>query len=102
MQREQVLTLRSAKRIACSRDTVGTKGIYEMLAMLARSLSVRIAAASILADAVGAWANNKEFEPDALSGKSGSATPVSQRDFNQNVGDIVYFSADSVDLTPEA
>ena len=30
------------------------------------------------------------------------ATPGSARDFSQNVGDIVYFSTDSVDLTPEA
>ena len=35
-------------------------------------------------------------------GKYGSATPGSQRDFTQNVGDIVYFSTDQTDLTPEA
>lgn len=29
------------------------------------------------------------------------ATPGSRRDFSQNVGDIVYFSSDSSDLTPE-
>ncbi|MEZ5844024.1 MAG: peptidoglycan-associated lipoprotein Pal [Hyphomicrobiaceae bacterium] len=29
------------------------------------------------------------------------ATPGSRRDFAQNVGDIVYFSSDSSDLTPE-
>ena len=93
---------RETKRIACSRDTVGTKGICEMLAMIARSLGVRLAAVSILAAALGACANNKELQPDALSGKYGPATPGSQRDFTQNVGDIVYFSTDSVDLTPEA
>jgi peptidoglycan-associated lipoprotein len=32
----------------------------------------------------------------------GTATPGSARDFSQNVGDIVYFSTDSTDLTPEA
>ncbi|HEX7074985.1 MAG TPA: peptidoglycan-associated lipoprotein Pal [Hyphomicrobiaceae bacterium] len=32
----------------------------------------------------------------------GPATPGSQRDFVQNVGDIVYFSTDSSELTPEA
>jgi peptidoglycan-associated lipoprotein len=32
----------------------------------------------------------------------GAATPGSARDFSQNVGDIVYFSTDQTDLTPEA
>ncbi len=36
------------------------------------------------------------------SGGSGPpATPGSKRDFAQNVGDIVYFTTDSSDLTPE-
>ncbi len=35
-------------------------------------------------------------------GGAGSATPGSTRDFSQNVGDLVYFSSDSVDLSPEA
>lgn len=53
---------------------------------------------------LGACAANKELQPDALngSGKYGAATPGSQRDFTQNVGDIVYFSTDQTDLTPEA
>ena len=55
-----------------------------------------------LAATLGACAANKELQPDALSGKYGAATPGSQRDFTQNVGDIVYFSTDSIDLTPEA
>jgi peptidoglycan-associated lipoprotein len=73
-----------------------------MLASVARSLGLRLAAVSILAAMVGACASNKELQPDALSGKYGAATPGSQRDFSQNVGDIVYFSTDSVELTPEA
>ncbi|MEL6299734.1 MAG: peptidoglycan-associated lipoprotein Pal [Pseudomonadota bacterium] len=32
----------------------------------------------------------------------GPATPGSRRDFAQNVGDLVYFTTDSTDLTPEA
>ncbi|MFM9941584.1 MAG: peptidoglycan-associated lipoprotein Pal [Hyphomicrobiaceae bacterium] len=36
------------------------------------------------------------------AGRGGPATPGSARDFSQNVGDIVYFSTDSVDLSPEA
>ena len=39
--------------------------------------------------------------PGGIGGK-GSATPGSTRDFSQNVGDLVYFSSDSVDLSPEA
>lgn len=35
-------------------------------------------------------------------GKNAPATPGSARDFSQNVGDIVYFSTDATDLTPEA
>lgn len=55
---------------------------------------------------LGACAANKELQPDgALNGsgssKYGTATPGSQRDFTQNVGDIVYFSTDQTDLTPE-
>ena len=73
-----------------------------MLASVVRSLGLRLAAVSILAAMVGACAANKELQPDALSGKYGAATPGSQRDFSQNVGDIVYFSTDSVELTPEA
>ncbi|MET0409298.1 MAG: peptidoglycan-associated lipoprotein Pal [Hyphomicrobium sp.] len=72
-----------------------------MMAILARSLGLRIAAVSIAAALLGACAN-KDMQPDALSSKYGNATPGSQRDFTQNVGDIVYFSTDSVDLTPEA
>ena len=42
-----------------------------------------------------------EAAANAAGGKA-PATPGSQRDFTQNVGDIVYFSTDSTDLTPEA
>ena len=58
--------------------------------------------ASIL---LGACAN-KELQPDSASlngkGQRVPATPGSQRDFTANVGDLVYFSSDSSDLTPEA
>ena len=39
---------------------------------------------------------------NGAGGKFAPATPGTQRDFTQNVGDLVYFSSDSVDLTPEA
>lgn len=35
-------------------------------------------------------------------GRGSPATPGSAKDFSQNVGDIVYFSTDQTDLTPEA
>ena len=76
------------------------------MAVVAASKSIlRWAALVALALSAGACAN-KENSPEAAlngaGGKYGSATPGSQRDFTQNVGDIVYFSTDSVDLTPEA
>ncbi len=50
---------------------------------------------------------NKEMQPDSAElgpGGRGAGAPVpgTQRDFAVNVGDIVYFSTDSTDLTPEA
>jgi peptidoglycan-associated lipoprotein len=69
---------------------------------------VRAAAALVLAVGISACAN-KELAPESANltnggrgGKGAPATPGSQRDFVQNVGDIVYFSTDSTDLTPEA
>jgi peptidoglycan-associated lipoprotein len=64
---------------------------------------LRFFAALVLALSLAACAN-KDLDPEAgLAGKGmGPATPGSQRDFAQNVGDIVYFSTDQVDLTPEA
>ena len=55
---------------------------------------------------VAACANKDANGPDnALlgpGGKGGPVTPGTQRDFAVNVGDIVYFSSDSTDLTPES
>ena len=64
---------------------------------------VRVGAAVLLALSAAACANN-EFQDGAGLGPGGRgpATPGSQRDFVQNVGDIVYFTTDSTDLTPEA
>ncbi len=50
---------------------------------------------------------NKQLQPDSAElgqggGAGAAATPGSRRDFSVNVGDIVYFSTDSTDLTPEA
>ncbi len=64
---------------------------------------VRLMVAFSLALLVAACSQNPRPEDVGLSpyGK-GPATPGSQRDFAQNVGDIVYFSTDSTDISPEA
>jgi peptidoglycan-associated lipoprotein len=63
----------------------------------------RVGAIMLLALSAAACAN-KDLENANLGpgGRGGPATPGSQRDFAQNVGDIVYFSTDQTDLTPEA
>ena len=68
--------------------------------------SVRFGVIAALTLSFGACAN-KEPTPESLlnsnnNGKYGAASPGTQRDFTQNVGDLVYFSSDSVDLTQEA
>ena len=66
---------------------------------------MRIAAALAMAVGVAACEAKKEELSNNLAngGKGGPpATPGSARDFSQNVGDIVYFSTDATDLTPEA
>ncbi len=74
---------------------------------LSGSRSARILALALAAVALGGLAGcaNKEQGPDSAQlgpdGK-GPVTPGTQRDFTVNVGDLVYFSSDSSDLTPEA
>ncbi|HXF55531.1 MAG TPA: peptidoglycan-associated lipoprotein Pal [Hyphomicrobiaceae bacterium] len=63
-----------------------------------------IAVALLLALFAGGCASN-ELQPDQANlgpNARAPATPGSQRDFVQNAGDIVYFSTDSSELTPEA
>jgi len=63
--------------------------------------------ACLLGLSVAACSNNKNLDSDSarLNARGGSgaaaATPGTRRDFSQNVGDIVYFTTDSSDLTPE-
>ena len=67
---------------------------------------LRIAAIVMAGLAVAACSNTPK--PDSQLGQGGAgygrgtATPGSAKEFSQNVGDIVYFSSDSVDLSPEA
>lgn len=64
--------------------------------------SVRAGAlAGLLALTLTACANQQQ-DSAQLGPNGGPITPGTQRDFSVNVGDIVYFSSDSSDLTPEA
>ena len=54
---------------------------------------------------LGACAKNPNSEPGGLGlgmGQSGTATPGSTQDFTVNVGDRVFFTTDSTDLTAQA
>jgi peptidoglycan-associated lipoprotein len=68
----------------------------------------RILLAATLAATAGACANqgpkpeDVALGPGGLGNARGNARPGSPQDFSQNVGDIVYFSTDATDLTPEA
>jgi peptidoglycan-associated lipoprotein len=79
----------------------------EMSVMGAGSIArvVRLLAAVSLAATLSACAGQNPRPEDvglAPYGKGGPATPGSARDFSVNVGDIVYFSTDQTDLSPEA
>lgn len=69
-------------------------------------LAARAALVGFMALAVTACANKEATGPDSAllgpNGKGGPITPGTQRDFSVNVGDIVYFSSDSSDLTAES
>jgi peptidoglycan-associated lipoprotein len=69
-----------------------------------RKQTMRLSAALLVALAVPACSNNPK--PESEFGGAGArgtpAEPGSAREFASNVGDIVYFTTDSVDLSPEA
>jgi peptidoglycan-associated lipoprotein len=64
--------------------------------------SLRIAAAFAVVLAVSACSQTPKPESELGSSRNAPATPGSARDFAVNVGDIVYFTTDSVDLSPES
>ena len=79
------------------------------LSLPAKRTWIRALAIAGLAVAVAACSNTPKPDSDlsangagGAGGRNGPATPGSQRDFTTNVGDLVYFSTDSWDLTPEA
>jgi len=51
---------------------------------------------------LAACSNTPKPESDFANGRLAPATPGSARDFAVNVGDLVYFSTDSAELSPEA
>jgi peptidoglycan-associated lipoprotein len=68
-----------------------------------RSRILQMMAAVAIAGGLAACSQTpKPEEAFGAYGKGGPATPGSSRDFSVNVGDIVYFSTDSTDLSPEA
>jgi peptidoglycan-associated lipoprotein len=67
--------------------------------MLRRLASLRVAAICFSLLAVTACAKNQQ--PTAVPGAQ-AAVPGSERDFQVNVGDRVYFLVDQSTLTPEA
>jgi peptidoglycan-associated lipoprotein len=65
-----------------------------------RRAAVGVCAAFAVALTVTACANNPR--PEDMANRNGPAPPGSARDFQVNAGDLVYFSTDSTDLSPEA
>ena len=66
-----------------------------------RKRAIGLCAAVVVGLAIAGCANNPRPE-DLANNKGGVAAPGSPRDFAVNAGDLVYFSTDSVDLSPEA
>ncbi len=66
-----------------------------------RKQAIGFCAAVVVGLAITACAQNPNPE-DLANNKSGLAPPGSPRDFAVNAGDLVYFSTDNVELSPEA
>ena len=68
--------------------------------------ALRLAAVCLVGFMLAACSNSQKLDQDSARlnahGRGAPATPGTRRDFTQNVGDIVYFTTDSSDLTPEA
>ena len=69
---------------------------------------IHAVAAAVMAWSLAGCANqgpkpeDARFGPGGLGSARGNAKPGTAQDFSQNVGDLVYFSTDSTDLSPEA
>ena len=71
-----------------------------MAERLARAISIGLVLAVTLVFS-GCASQNAQPDSQLADGKA-PVTPGTQRDFSVNVGDLVYFSSDSTDLTPES
>ena len=71
--------------------------VLTWLSRMAPLLGVLMAGALVVG-----CANNDTAPNSQLTGRDGSVAPGTNRDFSVNVGDIVYFTTDSTDLSPEA
>src|SRR4029078_7694225 len=68
-----------------------------------RKAASGLSGAILIALAMAACSDTPKPESEiGQGGRMSPATPGSARDFAVNVGDIVYFTTDSVDLSPEA
>ena len=68
-----------------------------------RKAGASLSGAILIALAVAGCSDTPKPESEiGQGGRMSPATPGSARDFAVNVGDIVYFTTDSVDLSPEA
>jgi len=69
--------------------------------MATRGLAMMLVA-GLLAGCAANQAGTQSAQLGPGGGAGGAVTPGTQRDFSVNIGDIVYFTTDSSDLTPEA
>jgi len=68
-----------------------------------RRAGINFSGAFLIALALAACSDTPKPETEiGQGGRNAPAVPGSARDFAVNVGDIVYFTTDSVDLSPEA
>ena len=80
-----------------------------MFSSLVSLRTARMAAVLLAGFAISACSNTPKPEDQlgangaaGAGGRGIAATPGSAKDFSANVGDIVYFSTDQTDLSPEA
>ena len=80
-----------------------------MVSKMATQGLIKLAVIAGMTLSVAACANQAPKPDDARLGPGGigangksPATPGSARDFSQNVGDLIYFSSDATELSPEA
>jgi peptidoglycan-associated lipoprotein len=89
-------------------DHNAADGMLNMTDSLRVRAGLNLALICVLGLALGACTQtSKNLDPNGarLNANGGARTPAvpgTRRDFSQNVGDIVYFTTASTDLTPEA